>query len=65
MGDKDKCRKIVREHVENAHSIDGKAQAKFSNVSSGVSEAVRIALEPNPVKLTGPGDYFSWARMRN
>ena len=38
------------------------AQAKSANVSGGVSEAVRVALESNPVKLSGPGDYFSWAR---
>jgi hypothetical protein len=34
------------------------AQAKSANASGGVS----VALESNPVKLTGPGDYFSWAR---
>jgi hypothetical protein len=25
-------------------------------------EVQKVMLEPNPVKLTGPGDYFSWAR---
>jgi uncharacterized protein YgbK (DUF1537 family) len=25
-------------------------------------DTLEITLEPNPVKLTGPGDYFSWAR---
>lgn len=34
------------------------AQAKSANASGGVS----IALESNPVKLNGPGDYFSWTR---
>jgi len=27
-----------------------------------VPETVRYALEPNPVKLSGPGNYVSWAR---
>ena len=27
-----------------------------------VPEAVKYALEPNPVKLAGPGNYISWAR---
>jgi hypothetical protein len=27
-----------------------------------VPEAVKYALEPNPVKLSGPGNYVSWAR---
>jgi hypothetical protein len=26
------------------------------------SEVQKVMLEPNPVKLTGPADYFSWAR---
>lgn len=29
---------------------------------SVVSDTVKYALEPNPVKLSGPGDYVSWAR---
>ena len=27
-----------------------------------VPEGVKYALEPNPVKLDGPGNYISWAR---
>jgi hypothetical protein len=27
-----------------------------------VPETVKYALEPNPVKLSSPGNYFSWAR---
>ena len=27
-----------------------------------VPETVRYALEPNPVKLSGPSNYVSWAR---
>jgi hypothetical protein len=30
--------------------------------SSTTSEGSKIILEQNPVKLSGPGDYFSWAR---
>ena len=30
--------------------------------SSSSDEIHKSVLEPNPVKLTGPGDYFSWAR---
>lgn len=30
--------------------------------SSNVSDILKISMEPNPVKLSGPGDYFSWAR---
>ena len=30
--------------------------------SSSVPDVLKINMEPNPVKLTGPGDYFSWAR---
>lgn len=30
--------------------------------SSNTSEGSKIILEQNPVKLSGPGDYFSWAR---
>jgi hypothetical protein len=34
------------------------AQVKAGNTS----EVQKIMLELNPVKLTGPGDYFSWPR---
>lgn len=34
------------------------AQTKSSNVS----DVMKLNIEPNPVKLSGPGDYFSWAR---
>lgn len=30
--------------------------------SGSVSDTTKISIEPNPVKLSGPGDYFSWAR---
>ncbi|CAM0954931.1 unnamed protein product [Alopecurus aequalis] len=33
-----------------------------SQSKSGASENLKIILEPNPVRLSGPGDYFSWAR---
>jgi hypothetical protein len=31
-------------------------------LKSTVSESVKYALEPNPVKLSGPSNYVSWAR---
>jgi hypothetical protein len=30
--------------------------------TSTKSDVLKVTLEPNPVKLTGLGDYFSWAR---
>lgn len=37
-------------------------QAQAKSGSGVTSEGVKAMLEPNPVKLSGPGDYFSWAR---
>ena len=51
------CGKLCESMQRMLAQLMKQAQAKSHNVS----EAVKVTLESNPVKLTDPGDYFSWA----
>jgi hypothetical protein len=47
---------------ESMHHMIVKLMEQVKTKTSNTSDVLKITLEPNPVKLTGPGDYFSWAR---
>ena len=57
MGDKDGVEKLCETMQRMLSQLIEQTQTK----TSASSEALKT-LEPNPVKLTGPGDFFSWSR---
>ncbi|XP_073361538.1 uncharacterized protein [Aegilops tauschii subsp. strangulata] len=48
--------------VDKLYEILSKVFEQQQQQLKVVPEAVKCALEPNPVKLAGPGNYISWAR---
>uniref|UniRef100_A0A453D035 Uncharacterized protein n=1 Tax=Aegilops tauschii subsp. strangulata TaxID=200361 RepID=A0A453D035_AEGTS len=48
--------------VDKLYEILSKVFEQQQQQLKVVPEAVKYALEPNPVKLAGPGNYISWAR---
>lgn len=57
MGDSDGVAKLCETMQQMLTRLIEQSQSK----TSVGSEALKT-LEPNPVKLTGPGDFFSWSR---
>ena len=65
MGDKDKDKgedSSVEKLCESMQRMLAQLMEQAQVKSSSSAEIQKSVLEPNPVKLTGPGDYFSWAR---
>ena len=65
MGDKDKDKgadSSVEKLCESMQRMLAQLMEQAQVKSSSSTEIQKSVLEPNPVKLTGPGDYFSWAR---
>jgi hypothetical protein len=60
MGDASKD-KMGDSSIEKLCESMQKVFAQFMG-SNTTSEGSKIILEQNPVKLSGPGDYFSWCR---
>jgi hypothetical protein len=61
MGDKN-AESSVEKLCESMERMLLKLMEQAQTKTSSTSDVVKVTLEPNPVKLTGPGDYFSWAR---
>jgi hypothetical protein len=61
MGDKDKDTSVEK-LCEAMQRMLVQLMEQSQSKSSSASENLKIMLEPNPVRLSGPGDYFSWAR---
>lgn len=59
MGDTDKGKKGVP-RVEKLREIFSKIMEEQQ--AKTTPDAIKYVLEPNPVKLSGPGNYISWAR---
>jgi hypothetical protein len=61
MGDKDKARSVEK-LCEAMQRMLVQLMEQTQSKSSNAFDSLKIILEPNPVKLSGPGNYFSWAR---
>ncbi|XP_073357581.1 uncharacterized protein [Aegilops tauschii subsp. strangulata] len=65
MGDNSKDKSVdssVEKLCESMQRMLAQLMEQAQVKSSSSTEIQKSILEPNPVKLTGPGDYFSWAR---
>lgn len=65
MGDNSKDKSVdssVEKLCESMQRMLAQLMERAQVKSSSSTEIQKSILEPNPVKLTGPGDYFSWAR---
>lgn len=63
MGDKEKTGDAsVEKLCESMQKMLAALMEQAQRKSGTVSDVQKIILEHNPVKLTGQGDYFSWAR---
>jgi hypothetical protein len=61
MGDPNKD-KIADSSVDKIYEIFSKLLEQLKQQSKLLPEPFKRTLEPNPVKLSSPGDYISWAR---
>lgn len=53
--------KDIEKLCESMQHMIAQLMEQAQTKTSGNSEVLKT-LEPNPVRLTGPGDFFSWSR---
>uniref|UniRef100_A0ACD5WND7 Uncharacterized protein n=1 Tax=Avena sativa TaxID=4498 RepID=A0ACD5WND7_AVESA len=58
----DKTDSSVEKLCESMHLMLVKLMEQTQSKTSSTPDVLKATIEPNPIKLTGPGAYFSWAR---